>query len=114
MAPRPSGTSTRSKKSSSRTLPPVTTVTDQEQQFADAEAVDNRAADGVVGDVPGDNVQITSSKLDHREIPSFSESREARIAEQAYWRAERRGFTPGHELEDWLHAEQDVDREQRK
>ena len=32
-----------------------------------------------------------------------------RIAENAYLRAERRGFEPGHELEDWLAAEQEVD-----
>jgi hypothetical protein len=71
-------------------------------------ATDSRAADGVVEEAPG-NVQVTRSKLQRREIPSFSESREARIAESAYWRAERRGFAPGHELEDWLHAEQEVD-----
>jgi hypothetical protein len=31
--------------------------------------------------------------------------REARIAELAYFKAESRGFEPGHELEDWLEAE---------
>ena len=31
------------------------------------------------------------------------------IAEGAYLRAERRGFVPGHETEDWLAAEADVD-----
>lgn len=30
------------------------------------------------------------------------------IAERAYHRAERRGFTPGHELDDWLAAEREV------
>jgi hypothetical protein len=29
-------------------------------------------------------------------------------AERAYFRAERRGFAPGHELEDWLAAEREV------
>jgi Protein of unknown function (DUF2934) len=33
---------------------------------------------------------------------------DVRIAELAYIKAERRGFTPGHELEDWLEAEQEV------
>ena len=32
----------------------------------------------------------------------------SRIATAAYYRAEQRGFEPGHELEDWLHAEQQV------
>lgn len=116
MASRPSGTTPRSKKTSTRTLPPVTTVTDKEQTLADAnaETAENRAGDGVVGetssnDVSSNDVKITSSKLEQREIPSFSESREARIAEAAYWRAERRGFAPGHELDDWLHAEREVD-----
>jgi hypothetical protein len=31
------------------------------------------------------------------------------IAENAYYRAERRGFLPGHEMEDWLAAEREVD-----
>jgi hypothetical protein len=32
------------------------------------------------------------------------------IAKAAYFRAERRHFEPGHELEDWLAAESEVDR----
>jgi hypothetical protein len=32
----------------------------------------------------------------------------AAIAERAYYRAERRGFAPGHELEDWLAAEREI------
>jgi len=35
---------------------------------------------------------------------------EALIATAAYYRAERRGFRPGHEVEDWLDAEREVDR----
>ena len=31
------------------------------------------------------------------------------IAEAAYFRAQRRGFEPGHDLEDWLAAESEVD-----
>ena len=30
------------------------------------------------------------------------------IAEAAYYRAKERGFTPGHELEDWVQAESEV------
>ena len=37
------------------------------------------------------------------------EARRALIAEAAYLRAERRGFAPGHETEDWLEAEAEVD-----
>lgn len=35
--------------------------------------------------------------------------REQMIAEAAYFHAERRGFTPGNELSDWLQAETDVE-----
>ena len=31
------------------------------------------------------------------------------ICEAAYFMAERRGLRPGHELEDWLAAEQQID-----
>jgi hypothetical protein len=38
-----------------------------------------------------------------------AEVRAQLIAEAAYYRAQRRGFVPGHELEDWLAAEAEVD-----
>jgi hypothetical protein len=37
------------------------------------------------------------------------EARRTLIAEAAYLRAERRGFVPGHETDDWLAAEIEVD-----
>jgi hypothetical protein len=39
-----------------------------------------------------------------------AKSREALIAELAYFRAQRRGFQPGHELEDWLAAEAEIEK----
>ena len=30
------------------------------------------------------------------------------IAECAYFKAEKRGFEPGHELDDWLEAESEI------
>ena len=38
-----------------------------------------------------------------------ADDRRSMIAEAAYLRAERRGFMPGHETEDWLAAEVEVD-----
>jgi hypothetical protein len=38
-----------------------------------------------------------------------SRQRAALIAEAAYFRAEKRGFAPGNEAQDWLAAEQEVD-----
>jgi hypothetical protein len=34
--------------------------------------------------------------------------RDATIAELAYYKAESRGFEPGHELDDWLEAEREL------
>ena len=46
---------------------------------------------------------------------SFMEpdKRHAQICEAAYFRAERRGFCPGQELDDWLAAEGEIDRTQQ-
>ena len=63
---------------------------------------------------PKEPTEVTAIHLERREIPSFSESREARIAEAAYWRAERRGFSAGQELDDWLAAEREVDEDDAK
>jgi len=41
--------------------------------------------------------------------PRISEDRNACIAEAAYFIAMRRGSSAGHELEDWLSAENEVD-----
>jgi len=40
-------------------------------------------------------------------VPSAREIYEM-IREAAYYRAEKRGFAPGLEAEDWLHAEAEV------
>jgi hypothetical protein len=40
--------------------------------------------------------------------PLPGDDRETRIRVVAYFRAERRGFVPGYELEDWLAAEAEV------
>ena len=41
-------------------------------------------------------------------FPVSAEERRQMIAEAAYFRAERRGFTPGYELTDWLEAEIEI------
>ncbi|HEV2284572.1 MAG TPA: DUF2934 domain-containing protein [Steroidobacteraceae bacterium] len=57
---------------------------------------------------PGKGKRSTSSKSPGRAAVS-AEDRRGMIAEAAYLRAERRGFAPGHETEDWLAAEVEVD-----
>ena len=43
----------------------------------------------------------------HLDRPCHDPQQHARIAENAYYRAQRRHFAPGHELDDWLAAEQE-------
>jgi hypothetical protein len=38
-----------------------------------------------------------------------NEAKRRLIAEIAYFTAERRGFAPGYEIDDWLEAEQEVE-----
>ena len=38
------------------------------------------------------------------------DERQQMIQVAAYWKARDRGFQPGHEMDDWLAAEQEVDR----
>jgi len=55
--------------------------------------------------------KLTRSELPYyaiaAQIPDFDHH--AAIAEAAYFHAERRGFAPGHELEDWLAAEKEIE-----
>ena len=37
------------------------------------------------------------------------EARDAMISEAAYFRSAHRGFEPGHEIDDWLDAESEID-----
>ena len=61
-------------------------------------------------------VRIDADKTQMKEAaasPATSEvtnkERYQLIAEAAYFRAERRNFVPGHELEDWLEAEAEIE-----
>lgn len=42
-------------------------------------------------------------------IPIELDRRQSMIAEAAYYFSEHRGFEPGHELDDWLAAESQID-----
>jgi len=35
------------------------------------------------------------------------------VAVCAYYKAEKRGFEPGHDLDDWLEAEQEISKQRR-
>ena len=49
------------------------------------------------------------SPFSRHEATEDGASRHERIARAAYERAAERGFEPGHELEDWLAAEREID-----
>jgi hypothetical protein len=60
----------------------------------------NRASDATVPQPVVTNDALMGAPLDPM--------RRAMIAEAAYYRAERRGFAPGFELEDWLLSESEL------
>ena len=56
-------------------------------------------------------VRVAKPRLQGIEVAnpvSSSPDLQQLIAEAAYYRAERRGFAPGQEIEDWLAAEKEV------
>lgn len=63
---------------------------------------------------PARNVRKSTTK-ESSSVPKLNaeklkaEKRHALIAEAAYLRSERRGFAPGHEVEDWVAAEAEID-----
>ncbi|MGZ8188454.1 MAG: DUF2934 domain-containing protein, partial [Methylosarcina sp.] len=52
---------------------------------------------------------LVVNEFEDFEEASDVDDREAKIAELAYFKAERRGFEPGYELADWFEAVQEVD-----
>jgi hypothetical protein len=48
-----------------------------------------------------------SQQSSHKEVIEPDEFRKM-IAEHAYYKAEKRGFAAGHEIDDWLEAEQEL------
>ena len=60
---------------------------------------------------PNDGKPVSSvrRKSSTKPVESSADERRRRIAMAAYYRAERRGFAPGHEVEDWLAAEAEID-----
>lgn len=104
MTTRSRSTGSSRSRSSSRPQPPASAP---DESLAAAQPIEARSEDSPAGSQPLTTAEITSRQLVRRELEA--KSREARIAEAAYWRAERRGFAAGHELDDWLEAEKEVD-----
>jgi hypothetical protein len=58
---------------------------------------------------PPERTAVRAKPAPQRRMQVSTDARRTMIAEAAYLRAERRGFAPGHETEDWLAAEIEVD-----
>ncbi|HYE37672.1 DUF2934 domain-containing protein [Methylocaldum sp.] len=63
-----------------------------------------RKALKAVDDMSDESTLDSSSSL----VPFQEDRINQQIAEAAYYRAERRGFAPGYEVEDWLEAEREI------
>jgi len=77
---------------------------DQEKKMKTrSETTSKTKGKGPGGQTRGANKSVQSSSA------GYDCPREQMIAEAAYFRAEERGFVPGHEMSDWLQAEADVE-----
>ena len=54
--------------------------------------------------------QHSAVSMNFREVRDDPENRRQMIAITAYFRAEKRGFSPNNELADWLEAEREIER----
>jgi Protein of unknown function (DUF2934) len=71
---------------------------------ATARAVNSRGSKRARATPPPENSVVTRSSAYIE-----PEARDAMVAEAAYFRSAHRGFEPGHEIDDWLSAESDID-----
>jgi Protein of unknown function (DUF2934) len=77
--------------------------------MATRRSTDVPAAPPARTDAPRAGARARRSPTEPERVALTGEARRVMIAQGAYLRAERRGFAPGHETEDWLAAEAEVD-----
>lgn len=68
-----------------------------------------RSASPATGRRTGSGTKPGTGRARQPQRPITPEERQRMIAEAAYFRALRRGFASGGEVQDWLEAEADVD-----
>jgi len=59
---------------------------------------------------------MTSNKKPELKLTAFSNYLSPKVCHEmisvcAYYKAEKRGFTPGYELKDWYEAEQEINKQ---
>lgn len=57
------------------------------------------------------NSNDTKLLVDKKTEEAWDEEMRSRIAERAYYKAEARGYEPGHEIQDWVEAEAEIQAE---
>ena len=101
---------TRSKPSAPKVSRRTTNKGAVDSQPAEAMAAPAKPATRVVAQArpaQPSSSEALASRGERQPVPP--EQRARAIAEAAYYRAERRGFEPGLEEQDWLEAEREVD-----
>jgi hypothetical protein len=99
------------RKSPAKTAGKVTTAAARKRSEAPASPKQRKAQAAALSPAPTASVPPAARKRVSRKPPTSmnAEERYRAIAHAAYLRAERRGFAPGHEVEDWLAAEAEFD-----
>lgn len=67
-----------------------------------------RVIHGSPGSLAREEIEEQLAESEKQEIPPPPHELKEMIAVAAYYRAQRRDFAPGHELEDWLAAETEI------
>lgn len=62
----------------------------------------------VTGKSPISPVPVIGIESNLESFTEYSADEFSRIAECAYYKAEARGYEPGHEIQDWLEAEAEI------
>ena len=84
----------------------------EQQQPAVSEPVQEQTRESAApprnGRPQGTPPPVTNT-VSHLPSDGDREARRRRVAEAAYYRAQRRGFSPGGEVDDWLEAEREIE-----
>ncbi|MGZ8270829.1 MAG: DUF2934 domain-containing protein [Methylophilus sp.] len=60
---------------------------------------------------PHNSTNSTKHLVGEKTEEAWDEEVRSRIAERAYYKAEARGYEPGHEIQDWIEAEAEIQAE---
>jgi hypothetical protein len=79
------------------------------QQQKSSRRTRGQAATAVSGAVVNAREDADVAQWAAAEVEARAAYHRAKVAEAAYFIAEKRGFGPGHELEDWLAAQAEIE-----